>query len=250
MKRLINKVYPIKYQIALAVFSSIAFIPISLFALSTQKDVSAFSGYEHSSNGEFVLLENYSSLRTKSSFDTSIEEVVTTLPFNTIYKDSDELFIGETKTVQQGVRGQRVETFKVYYWHGKLIDRVLLNTVNKSPVDEIILRGTKKNIRELATPDGVIKYYQKLNMWATSYDGNCLGCSGVTYTGTSVRHGVCAVDPRVIPLGSYMYIPGYGTCHAEDIGGGIKGNDIDLGFEDVSKGWWSARYTDVYILEL
>ncbi len=250
MKRLANKVYPIKYQIALAVFSSIAVIPISLFALSAQKDVSAFSGYEHSNNDEFVLLENYSSLKTESSFDTSIEEVVTTLPFNTIYKDSGELFIGETKIAQKGVNGKRTETFKMYRWHGELIDRVLFNTVNKVAVNQIVLRGTKKNIRKLTTPDGAIEYYQKLNMWATSYDGNCLGCSGTTYTGTSVHHGVCAVDPRVIPLGSYMYIPGYGTCHAEDIGGGIKGNDIDLGFEDVSKGWWSSRYTDVYILEL
>jgi 3D (Asp-Asp-Asp) domain-containing protein len=57
-----------------------------------------------------------------------------------------------------------------------------------------------------------------------------------------------AVDPAVIPLGTNVYIPGYGIGRAEDIGGAIKGRRIDLGFEDIDDGWWSARWVDVYLL--
>jgi len=49
-------------------------------------------------------------------------------------------------------------------------------------------------------------------------------------------------------LGTNFYVEGYGLCRSEDIGGAIKGNKVDLGFEDVRNGFWSARYTDVYLL--
>ncbi|MBU1110852.1 3D domain-containing protein, partial [Patescibacteria group bacterium] len=59
---------------------------------------------------------------------------------------------------------------------------------------------------------------------------------------------VCAVDRSEIPLGTLMYVNGYGLCRAEDIGGSIKGDRIDLGFEDVENGFWSARWTMIYLL--
>jgi len=103
-------------------------------------------------------------------------------------------------------------------------------------------------VRQLETPEGVIDYTRQLPVWATSYDGNCWGCRGATYSGTKVQKGVCAVDPAVIPLGTWFYVPGYGKCHAEDIGGGVRGNRIDLGFEDIRLGNWSARWVDIYWL--
>jgi len=83
---------------------------------------------------------------------------------------------------------------------------------------------------------------------ATSYDKNCEGCNETTATGTILTHGTCAVDPKVIPLGTYFYVPNYGLCHAEDTGGAVKVKKIDLGFDDVRNGWWSQRYnpTDIY----
>jgi 3D (Asp-Asp-Asp) domain-containing protein len=62
-------------------------------------------------------------------------------------------------------------------------------------------------------------------------------------------YGVVAVDPKVIPLGSRLYIPGYGVATAGDTGSSIKGNKIDLGFDDVKNGWWSSRFVEIYILE-
>lgn len=99
------------------------------------------------------------------------------------------------------------------------------------------------------TPLEDLKFSGKINMFATSYDKNCPGCSGTTATGLPAGYGVVAVDPKVIPLGSKLFIPGYGTATAGDTGSAIKGNKIDLGFDDIKSGWWSSRFVDVYILK-
>lgn len=70
-----------------------------------------------------------------------------------------------------------------------------------------------------------------LRMVATAYTAGCSGCSGTTATGRAAGHGVVAVDPRYIPLGTHLYIPGYGHAFAGDTGGAIRGNRIDLGFD-------------------
>lgn len=70
-----------------------------------------------------------------------------------------------------------------------------------------------------------------LTVIATAYTAECSGCSGTTATGRPAGHGIVAVDPRYIPLGTHLYIPGYGRALAGDTGGAIHGNRIDLGFE-------------------
>lgn len=67
---------------------------------------------------------------------------------------------------------------------------------------------------------------------ATAYTAYCVGCSGITRTGIDLRNNphlkVIAVDPNVIPLGSRVYVEGYGEAIAGDTGGAIKGNRIDI----------------------
>ncbi|MGD7043290.1 LysM peptidoglycan-binding domain-containing protein [Jeotgalibacillus proteolyticus] len=73
---------------------------------------------------------------------------------------------------------------------------------------------------------------QELTVTATAYTAYCNGCSGVTRTGIDLRANpnqkVIAVDPNVIPLGSKVWVEGYGEAIAGDTGGAIKGNKIDL----------------------
>jgi len=75
-----------------------------------------------------------------------------------------------------------------------------------------------------------------LTMVATAYTANCAGGSGVTATGIDLKANpnqkVIAVDPNVIPLGSKVYVEGYGTAIAADTGGAIKGNRIDVFIPD------------------
>ena len=66
---------------------------------------------------------------------------------------------------------------------------------------------------------------------ATAYSSQDPGCGCTTATGLAVRKGIIAVDPGTIPLGTDIYIPGYGKAVAADIGGSIKGNIIDIAFD-------------------
>jgi len=72
-----------------------------------------------------------------------------------------------------------------------------------------------------------------MQMIATAYTAGCYGCSGITAIGRPAGHGIVAVDPRVIPLGTRLYIPGYGFALAGDTGGAIRGFRIDLGFNSL-----------------
>ncbi len=103
-------------------------------------------------------------------------------------------------------------------------------------------------IQEMETPEGIIRYKQVIkNMWAMSYDSTCEGCDTITATGMKQGFGVVAVDPKVIPLYTKLYIPGYGKAVAGDVGGAIKGKKIDLGYDSLM-GQWQAHAVDVYIL--
>ncbi|WP_050615241.1 3D domain-containing protein [Bacillus testis] len=71
-----------------------------------------------------------------------------------------------------------------------------------------------------------------MTVTATAYTADCAGCSGITATGVNLKSNpnakVIAVDPSVIPLGSKVYVEGYGYATAADTGGAIKGNKIDV----------------------
>lgn len=189
------------------------------------------------------------STTTESRFEEENMVIKEPIPFETVFKENPEAEIGTQEIIQEGINGTHTEIYKVIYWDGEEIERYLAETLVDPPQEEIILRGTKIIIREMDTELGRLSYWQKLTVFATSYDGNCPGCRGLTASGTPVKHGVCAVDPDVIPMGTNFYVPGYGICRSEDKGGAINGNRIDLGFEDISQGWWKARYVDIYLLE-
>ncbi|WP_238473803.1 3D domain-containing protein [Paenisporosarcina cavernae] len=99
--------------------------------------------------------------------------------------------------------------------------------------------------------DNVVKEFY---VTSTSYTANCRGCSGITSTGINLKRNpdakVIAVDPRVIKLGTKVYVEGYGYAIAGDTGSAIKGNKIDVFFDTRSEALnWGRRTVKIKILD-
>lgn len=133
---------------------------------------------------------------------------------------------------------------------------MLLQQIKELPVDGIVgselvqllneASSSEKASRGLAAPE---RYRKVIEARSTAYSPASAG-GNITCSGTRVRRGVVAVDPRVIPLGTRMYVEGYGYAIAEDIGGAIKGNKIDVAFLSLDECYrWGVRNVKVYILD-
>lgn len=160
--------------------------------------------------------------------------------------DDPSLPAGTEEVLIGGKDGELMCTADVTYRNGQEICRqVLSKTRTRAPVTEIIGRGTGSAGTEengLEIGDGYIKlptgelltYTRKDTVRATAYTHTDSGCDLVTATGTTVHRGTVAVDPRYIPYGTRMFIVAsdgsyvYGLAAAEDCGGDIKGDRMDL----------------------
>lgn len=93
-------------------------------------------------------------------------------------------------------------------------------------------------------------YSRVVRVEATAYSSMEPGMSAYTATGTPCRYGVIATDPSFIPLGTRVYIPGYGYAVAEDTGGAIVGNKIDVAFDTIGECYeFGRQWIDLYIIE-
>jgi 3D (Asp-Asp-Asp) domain-containing protein len=95
---------------------------------------------------------------------------------------------------------------------------------------------------------------RKLDLVTTGYDpgpgDNSRGWVGTTRSGSRARFGIVAVDPDFIPLGTHVYIEGYGPGLAADVGGAIKGRRMDLCFNSSSEARaWGRRRSRVWIVD-
>ena len=165
----------------------------------------------------------------------------TPIPFQTYYRDDPSLLVGQYAEIQAGVNGYVHREYAVSYKNGAEVGRVLLSETVVQPDNRIVAQGTAVVAAAVAPPVGDPNCGRTLRVWATWYTAASAG-GGNTATGTTVRKGTVAVDPRVIPLGTSMYIPGYGYGVAEDTGGAVIGNIIDLGYgandvKDWRSGW-------------
>lgn len=89
---------------------------------------------------------------------------------------------------------------------------------------------------------------RKINVITTGYSRFDYGCGNITATGSFLQKGIIAVDPDYIPLGTRVLIPGYGIAIAEDTGGAIEGNIIDLAFDSHEEALlWGRQYKTIYI---
>lgn len=98
---------------------------------------------------------------------------------------------------------------------------------------EIVTRTVEK-LDALAADAQITQNFKNLGSFRLSFYCTCEKCcgayvTGLTKSGTTVTEGrTIAVDPKVIPLGSRVYIDGYGVFIAEDVGSAIKENKIDI----------------------
>lgn len=99
------------------------------------------------------------------------------------------------------------------------------------------------------TDSGVPPYQYALQMLVTAYTRYDAGCTDYTYRGTYLHRGLCAVDPNIIPFGTKLYVPGYGEAIADDIGGAIQGNHIDVAMDSLDEAFnWGSKTITVYVL--
>lgn len=194
------------------------------------------------------ILPAHQPVTTESRFTAKLEEKIETVSKKVAYQDDPEIEAGNEQLLEEGKDGKKVKIYKITFFEGQEYERELVSEEITPAQDKKILRGTKVVWKTLDTPDGPIRYWKKMRVYATHYDSRCLGCNEWTAIGMRAGKGVIAVDPKVIPLRSKVYIPGYGVAVAGDTGGAIKGNIIDLGFDDARTAGWSARFVDIYLL--
>lgn len=188
-------------------------------------------------------------ITTKSSFTEKLQDETEAIPKKVVYQDDPETEAGEEKVLEEGEDGKEVKIIKITYSNdSEEYSREIVSVETTAPKDKKILRGTKIVWKTLSINNEEIRYWKKMYVKATQYDSHCLGCNAWTATGLPAGHGVIAVDPKVIPLGSWVYIPSYGKAIAGDTGGGVKGSMIDLGFEDTRTSGWNTRFLDIYLL--
>ena len=121
-------------------------------------------------------------------------------------------------------------TYTVHFKEGKPVSKDLVSKKVVAAVDEVVLMGNEG----FQTSRHKFERGRVLTMNASAYDPSPItipGTCGRTAMGLRAGYGVVAVDPRVIPLGSLVYVEGYGFAIAADTGGAIKGNRIDLCYD-------------------
>jgi 3D (Asp-Asp-Asp) domain-containing protein len=181
------------------------------------------------------------------------------IPFETVYEYDSELAEGEQWLQQAGSDGYIRREYIVRQKNGEETTRELVSESVVSPTPEVIVIGTyvapaPKPVAAVAPgPQPVVgapvsgECQVKQVVWATYYTAASAGGNGITATGTGVYKGIIAVDPNYIPLGTQMYVPGYGYGIAADTGGGVKGWHIDLGYGANDVYDWSTRYVEICI---
>lgn len=195
--------------------------------------------------------------------DVKVIEKEVEAPFKTIKKKNKELTHKQSKILIQGVNGKNKVKCKEYYAGDKLIKEEVIHVETLvKPIDQVFEEGTK----DVFTNDrGDFTARKAIKMVATAYEAGPRSTGkrpgdkgyGITASGARAKRGTVAVDPHVIPLGTKLYIksltpgvPDYGFAIAQDTGGAIKGNKIDLFMDTV---WeclqFGRRPVMVYILK-
>ncbi|WP_042275660.1 3D domain-containing protein [[Clostridium] dakarense] len=188
------------------------------------------------------------------------------IPFEVNVVEDSNLLKGKTEVKTEGQAGKNELVYKITYHNGKQIEKKFVEElVSVEPTNKIVKKGTKvevqvassrgsntgRKVNATTTSTASTKSNsssskgKQMKVVATAYTGDT-----ITSTGTKPKWGTIAVDPSVIPYGTKVYIPQFGqTFIAEDCGGAIKGNKIDIFMNDESTVKnWGRKTIDIYIV--
>ncbi|MDR0880655.1 MAG: G5 domain-containing protein [Clostridioides sp.] len=194
------------------------------------------------------------------------------IPYDTTVLKDENCISGNTEVTREGKDGQKQVSYKMTYHDGKLVEKAQVDEkVISNPEDKIVKEVPDVQVasnEEVSTSRGVssrgasekavsaardsasakTSTSQKgrtMTVQATAYVGDT-----ITSTGTRPKWGTIAVDPRVIPYGTKVYIPQFDMVFtAEDCGGAIKGNIIDIFMTSTSQmNAWGRKTINIQIL--
>lgn len=165
------------------------------------------------------------------------------------------LALGTSHVLVRGKPGVRETTVRFEKRDdGAAVGTIIATRVVRAPIARIVVRGARRypslaGVARQGFASALHFAGSALHMLASAYTAGCYGCSGTTASGLRAGFGVIAVDPSIIPLGTRMFIPGYGRAVAGDTGGAIHGHRIDLGFNTNGQAFeWGSRAVTVYLL--
>ncbi|WP_078378399.1 G5 and 3D domain-containing protein [Sutcliffiella halmapala] len=181
-----------------------------------------------------------------------VEEAI---DYGVVTQNDSNLDRGKEQLVQEGQQGKVAKHYEVILENGKEVSRELVKEETlKESLERIVAVGTKappqpQQVVSRSNTSSSKEFYVS----STAYTASCNGCSGVTSTGINLKTNpgakVIAVDPSVIPLGTKVYVEGYGYAVAGDTGGAIKGNKIDVFFPDKEAAYrWGRKKVKIKII--
>ncbi|WP_248924532.1 3D domain-containing protein [Paenibacillus hamazuiensis] len=191
----------------------------------------------------------------------NIEETSETIDYKVVKRNDPTLPAGKQQLVQKGKEGTLVKRKEKVYEDNVLVaENIIEERVEKESVEQIVAVGTKQPVAAAADLSPAVEFSVKSRadipakkilegVTLSAYSSG--GSSGKTASGTRPAEGrTIAVDPRIIPMGWWVYIDGIGFRRAEDTGGAIKGNKIDVYFESDSyaKRFGLKRGYTVYVI--
>lgn len=178
-----------------------------------------------------------------------IEQQEVELPFDVIEKPDSSMVVGQRKVISEGKKGMALRVYEIVVTGGIEGARyVKAEEVLTEPVPQVVAVGTKKVSKGITVVSNIVhggakksvappKSGTKMTVVATAYTPWDPGCGGLPVIERKLRAydvpdgwGIIAVDPKVIPLGSKVYVSGYGNAIAADTGGAIDGKRIDVCF--------------------
>ena len=153
--------------------------------------------------------------------------------------------------MRHGRNGLKRITYRAKLVDGKETERTTVSEeMVREPVPEVVVARNPAGLKSRGAYIGKREFL----MVCTAYDpgpGSCgKWADGITCNGKRAGYGIIAVDPKVIPLGTKLHVPGYGYGVAADVGGAIKGNRLDLGYNSRQAAFrWGKKRVKVSIVD-